>query len=310
LPDKVVSARIVSAEYTRGGLIDGTAVAKKIRARVADQVKALVARGVVPGLHVVLVGDDPASAAYVMSKGKASAEAGINGHTTRMPASTAQAELLNVVGKLNADPSVHGILVQMPLPKQIDPDSVIRCIDPRKDVDGFHPVNVGKLLIGDPDAFPPCTPFGVMWLLREYNVKTAGANVVVIGRSNIVGKPMAALLMQPGVDATVTVCHSRTRDLASHTRRADIVIAAAGRPAMLTGDMVMPGAVVIDVGINRVDDATAKKGYRLVGDVDFESVQPVASLITPVPGGVGPMTIAMLLHNTLRSAMRFADEKA
>jgi methylenetetrahydrofolate dehydrogenase (NADP+)/methenyltetrahydrofolate cyclohydrolase len=290
----------------RGEIIDGKLAAAKIRERVADQVRALVVKGTVPGLHVVLVGDDPASAAYVMSKGKASAEAGINGHTTRMPATTTQAELLTVVGRLNADPSVHGILVQMPLPKQIDPDAVIRCIDPRKDVDGFHPVNVGKLLIGDPDAFPPCTPFGVMWLLREYNVKTAGANVVIIGRSNIVGKPMASLLMQPGVDATVTICHSRTHDLAAHTRAADIVIAAVGKPAMLTGDMVRPGAVVIDVGINRVDDKNAPKGYRLVGDVDFASVQPVASLITPVPGGVGPMTIAMLLHNTVRSAERFA----
>jgi methylenetetrahydrofolate dehydrogenase (NADP+)/methenyltetrahydrofolate cyclohydrolase len=291
----------------RGGIIDGTAVAKKIRARVAEDVRKLVARGTVPGLHVVLVGDDPASAAYVMSKGKASAEAGINGITTRMPASTSQAELLTVVGRLNADPSVHGILVQMPLPKQIDPDSVIRCIDPRKDVDGFHPVNVGKLLIGDSTAFAPCTPSGVMILLREYGVKTAGANVVVIGRSNIVGKPMASLLMQPGVDATVTVCHSRTRDLANHTRQADVVIAAAGRPGMLTGDMVKGGAVVIDVGINRVDDASTPKGYRLVGDVDFNSVRNVASLVTPVPGGVGPMTIAMLLDNTLRSATRFAD---
>jgi methylenetetrahydrofolate dehydrogenase (NADP+)/methenyltetrahydrofolate cyclohydrolase len=299
-----------SGTKAAGGLIDGTAVAKKMRGRVAEQVKALVARGTVPGLHVVLVGDDPASAAYVMSKGKACAEAGINGHTTRMPASTSQAELLTVVGRLNADPSVHGILVQMPLPKQIDPDTVIRCIDPRKDVDGFHPVNVGKLLIGDADAFAPCTPAGVMILLKEYQVKTAGANVVVIGRSNIVGKPMASLLVQPGVDATVTICHSRTRNLAEHTRAADIVIAAVGRPGMLTGDMVRPGAVVIDVGINRVDDKAAAKGYRLVGDVDFESVKAVASLITPVPGGVGPMTIAMLLENTLRSATRFAEDGA
>jgi methylenetetrahydrofolate dehydrogenase (NADP+)/methenyltetrahydrofolate cyclohydrolase len=291
----------------RGAIIDGTAVAKRMRGRVAEQVRALVAKGTTPGLHVVLVGDDPASAAYVMSKGKACAEAGINGVTTRMPASTSEEELLAVVDKLNDDPAVHGILVQMPLPKQIDAEAVIHRIDSRKDVDGFHPVNVGKLLIGHPDAFAPCTPAGVMILLREYNVKTAGANVVVIGRSNIVGKPMSSLLMQPGVDATVTVCHSRTRDLAAHTRQADIVIAAVGRPAMLTGDMVKPGAVVIDVGINRVDDKSVPKGYRLVGDVNFESVQPVASLITPVPGGVGPMTIAMLLENTLRSATRFAE---
>jgi methylenetetrahydrofolate dehydrogenase (NADP+)/methenyltetrahydrofolate cyclohydrolase len=286
----------------RGGLIDGTAVAKKIRARVATRVKELAAKGVTPGLHVVLVGDDPASAAYVMSKGKACTEAGIRGETTRMPASTTEAELLAIVDRLNADPAVHGILVQMPLPKQIDAEEVIRRIDPRKDVDGFHPVNVGRLLIGDPAAFAPCTPAGVMILLREYNVPTAGANCVVIGRSNIVGKPMASLLVQPGIDATVTVCHSRTRDLASHTRNADIVIAAAGKPGMLKGDMVKAGAVVIDVGINRVEDKSVPKGYRLVGDVDFESVRAVASLVTPVPGGVGPMTIAMLLDNTLRAA--------
>jgi methylenetetrahydrofolate dehydrogenase (NADP+)/methenyltetrahydrofolate cyclohydrolase len=291
-------------------LIDGTAVAKKIRERVAVGVRALATTGVAPGLAVVLVGDDPASAAYVMSKGKACAEAGVLGDTIRMPASTMEAELLAVVDRLNADPRVHGILVQMPLPKQIDADEVIRRIDPRKDVDGFHPVNVGKLLIGDPDAFAPCTPAGVMLLLREYKVPTAGARCVVIGRSNIVGKPMAALLIQPGVDATVTICHSRTRDLASHTREADIVIAAAGKPGMLTGGMVKPGAVVIDVGINRVVDTSRAKGYRLVGDVDFESVRPVASLITPVPGGVGPMTIAMLLDNTLRAATRYAEARA
>jgi methylenetetrahydrofolate dehydrogenase (NADP+)/methenyltetrahydrofolate cyclohydrolase len=300
----------VAVESRRGVLIDGKASAMKIRERVAEDVRALAKRGVVPGLAVVLVGDDPASAAYVMSKGKACAEAGIAGDTTRMPASTTEAELLAVVDKLNADPAVHGILVQMPLPKQINADEVIRRIDPRKDVDGFHPVNVGKLLIGDPDAFTPCTPFGVMILLRDYKVRTVGARCVVIGRSNIVGKPMSALLVQPGVDATVTICHSRTRDLASHTREADIIVAAAGRPGILTGDMVKPGAVVIDVGINRVEDPSAAKGYRLVGDVDFESVRPVASLITPVPGGVGPMTIAMLLHNTLRSAIRFADATA
>jgi methylenetetrahydrofolate dehydrogenase (NADP+)/methenyltetrahydrofolate cyclohydrolase len=293
----------------RGALIDGTAVAKKIRARVATGVRALAARGVTPGLAVVLVGDDPASAAYVLSKGKACAEAGIAGDTTRMPASTTGAELLAVVDRLNADPNIHGILVQMPLPKQIDAEAVVRRIDPRKDVDGFHPVNVGRLLIGDADAVAPCTPSGVMLLLREYKVPTRGARCVVIGRSNIVGKPMAALLIQPGVDATVTICHSRTRDLAAHTREADIVIAAAGRPRMLTADMVKPGAVVIDVGINRVEDKAHARGYRLVGDVDFESVRPVASLITPVPGGVGPMTIAVLLDNTLRSATRYAEAR-
>jgi methylenetetrahydrofolate dehydrogenase (NADP+)/methenyltetrahydrofolate cyclohydrolase len=194
----------------------------------------------------------------------------------------------------------------MPLPRQIDADAIIRCIDPSKDVDGFHPMNVGRMLIGERDAFVPCTPAGVMELLREYHVQTAGAECVVVGRSNIVGKPMTALLMQPGTDATVTVCHSRSRNIADHTRRADIVIAAVGRPGLIRGDMIKPGAVVIDVGINRVDDRSDKRGYRLAGDVDFRSAREVASLITPVPGGVGPMTIAMLLDNTLRAAQRFA----
>ena len=304
----------------RGGIIDGTAVAKKIRARVAEDVKKLGKRGTVPGLPVVLVGDDPASAAYVMSKGKASEEAGINGRTTRMPASTSQAELLDVVGRLNADPSVHGILVQMPLPKQIDPDSVIRCIDPRKDVDGFHPVNVGKLLIGDPEAFAPCTPAGVMILLREYKVKTAGANVVVIGRSNIVGKPMAMLLLQE--NATVTICHSRTRDLASITNQADILIAAIGRPGFVRGEHIRDGGTVIDVGINNVSDldlvrqlfneeeiekrldAITRRGSTLVGDVHPAEVVKKAAAYTPVPGGVGLRTIAMLMRNTVEAAKR------
>jgi methylenetetrahydrofolate dehydrogenase (NADP+)/methenyltetrahydrofolate cyclohydrolase len=198
----------------------------------------------------------------------------------------------------------------MPLPKQIDAEVVLRLIDPAKDVDGFHPVNVGKMLIGDRDGFIPCTPAGVMVLLREYKVQTSGANCVVIGRSNIVGKPMAALLVQPGVDATVTVCHSRTRDIAAHARHADIVIAAAGRAGLVTGDMIKPGAVVVDVGMNRVSDSATAKGYRLVGDVDFESVRAMASLITPVPGGVGPMTIAMLLQNTLQAATRVAERAA
>jgi methylenetetrahydrofolate dehydrogenase (NADP+)/methenyltetrahydrofolate cyclohydrolase len=291
----------------RGALIDGKAVAAKVRQRVAEGVRALKGRGVTPGLTVVLVGDDPASAVYVSSKGKACEECGMTSDTIRMPATTTQAELVAVVQRLNRDAGVHGILVQMPLPKQIDSDTVLRHIDPAKDVDGFHPVNVGKLLIGDQDAFAPCTPAGVIVLLREYGVRTAGAHAVVIGRSNIVGKPMAALLVQPGVDATVTVCHSRTRDLVEHTKRADIVIAAVGRPGTVTGAMIRDGAVVIDVGINRVDDAAAPKGYRLVGDVDFESVAAKASLITPVPGGVGPMTIAMLLENTLHAAQRSAQ---
>jgi methylenetetrahydrofolate dehydrogenase (NADP+)/methenyltetrahydrofolate cyclohydrolase len=289
-------------------LIDGTALAKKIRAEVAAEVTALREKGIVPGLTVVLVGEDPASAVYVGAKEKASREAGMAGETIRLAATTTQAQLLALVEQLNQDDQVHGILVQMPLPKQIDPDTVIRHIRPDKDVDGFHPVNVGKLLIGHTDGFAPCTPSGVQRMLIEYGVETKGAEVVVIGRSTIVGKPMAALMMQsgPGADATVTVCHSRTRDLSSHTRRADILIVAAGRARMVTAEMVKPGAVVIDVGMNRIADATTKSGTRLVGDVDFDGVRQVARLITPVPGGVGPMTIAMLLRNTVRAAQRFA----
>ncbi len=291
---------------TRGALIDGVALAKKVRERVADETAALKARGMTPGLTVVLVGDDPASAVYVRSKGRASAEVGIHSDTITLPASTTEQELLALVDRLNADRTVHGILVQMPLPKHIDPDTVIRRISPEKDVDGFHPTNVGLLLTGSKECFAPCTPAGVMVMLRSYGVETRGANVVVIGRSNIVGKPMASLLIQSGADAdaTVTICHSRTRDLAEHTRRADIIIAAVGRANLVTADMVKPGAVVIDVGMNRVPDASAKRGYRLVGDVDFDGVKSVASLITPVPGGVGPMTIAMLLQNTARAASR------
>ncbi|HVA56855.1 MAG: bifunctional methylenetetrahydrofolate dehydrogenase/methenyltetrahydrofolate cyclohydrolase FolD [Gemmatimonadaceae bacterium] len=290
----------------RGGLIDGVALAKKIRARVAEEAASLAAQGTTPGLTVVLVGDDPASAVYVRTKGRACDEVGIRSDTIILPASTAEPELLALVDTLNADRSVHGILVQMPLPKHIDADAVIRRIDPEKDVDGFHPVNVGLLLAGSKEGFAPCTPAGVMAILRAYGVETRGADVVVIGRSNIVGKPMASLLVQAGADAdaTVTICHSRTRDLAGHVRRADIVIAAVGRARLVTADMVKPGAVVIDVGVNRVADASAPKGYRLVGDVDFEGVRQVASLITPVPGGVGPMTIAMLMQNTVRAAFR------
>ena len=287
-------------------LIDGSAVAKKVRDQVAIDVAELRSRGVIPGLTVVLVGDDPASAVYVGGKEKASREAGMAGETIRLPSTTTQGELLALIQQLNHDESVHGILVQMPLPKQIDPDTVIDHIDPAKDVDGFHPVNVGKLLIGDTDGFVPCTPAGVQLLLGEYGVRTKGANCVVIGRSTIVGKPMAALMMQSGplADATVTVCHSRTRDLADHTRRADILIAAVGRAQLVTAEMVKPGAVVIDVGMNRIVDPTSKSGTRLVGDVDFDAVRQVASLITPVPRGVGPMTIAMLLRNTVRAAQR------
>jgi methylenetetrahydrofolate dehydrogenase (NADP+) / methenyltetrahydrofolate cyclohydrolase len=302
-------AEVVGAPPGRGQIIDGRAIAARVRGRIAGEVKSLVATGVVPGLTVVLVGDDPASAVYVASKEKACIEAGMRGETIRMHATTTEQELLAVINRLNADANVHGILVQMPLPKQIDADAVLKRIDPVKDVDGFHAVNVGKMLIGDPLGFVPCTPAGVMELLREYRVNTVGAECVVIGRSNIVGKPMMALLVQPGADATVTVCHSRSRNIAEHLRRADIVIAAVGRPGMVTGDMLKPGAVVIDVGINRVADPSARNGYRLAGDVDFVSARDVASLITPVPGGVGPMTIAMLLNNTLRAAQLAAKRQ-
>jgi methylenetetrahydrofolate dehydrogenase (NADP+)/methenyltetrahydrofolate cyclohydrolase len=284
--------------------MDGVAVARRVRAEVAAEIAALAARGVTPGLAVVLVGDDPASAVYVSAKEKACLEVGIRSETTRLPATTSQAELLGILDRINGDPRVHGILVQMPLPSHVDAQAIVRRVRPDKDVDGFHPVNLGKLLAGSSDGFAPCTPAGVQLLLREYNVETRGAECVIVGRSNIVGRPLAALLMQPGAgaDATVTVCHTRTRDLAAHTRRADILVIAAGRPLMVTADMVKPGAVVVDVGVNRVADPERKSGARLVGDVDFEAVSRIASLITPVPGGVGPMTIAMLLTNTVRAA--------
>jgi methylenetetrahydrofolate dehydrogenase (NADP+)/methenyltetrahydrofolate cyclohydrolase len=285
-------------------LIDGRAIAKKVRAEVAERAKELAKRGVRPGLAVVLVGDDPASAIYVSAKGKATEEAGMHSLTVRLDADTSQEELLAQVDALNADPRIHGILVQMPLPKQIDPDKIIRAIDPAKDVDGFHPVNVGKMLKGERDGFIPCTPAGIQLLLKESGVKTPGKNCVVIGRSNIVGKPMAALMMQDRENAncTVTVCHRHTTDLRAHTLAADILIVAAGRPGIVTGEMVKRGAVVIDVGTNRVADPKVKGGTKLQGDVDFESVREVASKITPVPGGVGPMTIAMLMSNTVRAA--------
>jgi methylenetetrahydrofolate dehydrogenase (NADP+) / methenyltetrahydrofolate cyclohydrolase len=285
-------------------LIDGRAIAKKIRADVAERVKKLEERGVKPGLAVVLVGDDPASSVYVSAKGKATEEAGMYSLTIRLEADTSQSELLAHVETLNKDPRIHGILVQMPLPKQIDPDFIIRSIDPRKDVDGFHPINVGKMLVGERDGFIPCTPAGIQVLLKESGVSTPGKNCVIVGRSNIVGKPMAALMIQDNPDAncTVTVCHRHTVDLAEHTRAADILIVAAGRHGVVNGDMVKRGAVVIDVGTNRVKDEKSKTGTRLVGDVDFDSVKKVASKITPVPGGVGPMTIAMLMANTVRAA--------
>ena len=285
-----------------GTLIDGAVLADRIKTDVADRVAALASRGVTPGLSVVLVGDDPASAVYVGSKERTCIELGMRGETIRQPATISQNELIAIVDRLNDDLAVHGILVQMPLPKHIDADAIVRRIRPDKDVDGFHPVNVGKLWIGERDGFAPCTPAGVLYMLQASGVKTSGAECVIVGRSNIVGKPMAALMVQPGVDATVTMCHSRTRDLGDVTRRADILIVAAGRPEMITADMVKPGAVVIDVGVNRIPDASRKSGTRLVGDVDFDAVREVASLITPVPGGVGPMTISMLLSNTVRAA--------
>ena len=285
-------------------IIDGVAIAARVLARVAEETAALKAKGVTPGLTAVLVGDDPASAVYVSSKERACKTAGMHGQSLRLPAALPEADLLALIDRLNADPAVHGILVQMPLPKHIDAQRVIRRIAPAKDVDGFHPMNVGKLFTGDSDGFAPCTPAGVQVMLAEAGVETAGKEAVIIGRSNIVGKPMAALLIQSGkgADCTVTICHSRTKDLAAHTRRADILIAAVGRPEMVTAAMVKPGAVVIDVGINRVDDRSAPKGYRIVGDVKFDEVSAVASRISPVPGGVGRMTIAMLLSNTARAA--------
>ncbi len=285
-------------------IIDGRAIAKKVRADVAQRAIRLAERGVRPGLAVVLVGDDPASAVYTSSKSKAAEEAGMYSLNLRLPAETSEDDLLSRVDELNADAKIHGILVQMPLPKQINPDTVIRRIDPSKDVDGFHPVNVGKMLVGERDGFIPCTPAGIQVLLKESGVRTPGKNCVIIGRSNIVGKPMAVLLMQDNENAncTVTVCHRHTTDLRAHTLEADILIVAAGRPRIITGDMVKPGAVVIDVGTNRVSDPGAKGGSKLQGDVDFESVREVASKITPVPGGVGPMTIAMLMANTVRAA--------
>ncbi len=285
-------------------ILDGVAMGRAIRQEVGQDVARLLQAGIKPGLAVVLVGEDPASQVYVRSKGKACEEAGMHSVTIRLPVETAEAELLATIDRLNADPAIHGMLVQLPLPKRMNSDRVLRRIDPRKDVDGFHPENVGKLVTGDPTAFRPATPYGVQQMLIRSGIETKGAHAVIVGRSNIVGKPMANLLIQqgPGGDATVTVCHSRTRDLPSITRQADILIAAIGKAEFVTADMVRPGAVVIDVGINRVDDATREKGYRLCGDVAYGPVAAIASAITPVPGGVGPMTIAMLLKNTLQAA--------
>jgi methylenetetrahydrofolate dehydrogenase (NADP+)/methenyltetrahydrofolate cyclohydrolase len=288
-------------------IIDGAKLAAHVKVEVAAKVAALKARGITPGLSVVLVGDDPASAVYVGAKERTCNELGMHGETIRRPATISQEELLEIVDRLNADDRVHGILVQMPLPKHMNAEAVIRRIRPDKDVDGFHPINVGKLLIGEKDGFAPCTPAGVLYMLEACKVPTSGAHCVIVGRSNIVGKPMASLMIQPGVDSTVTICHSRTLDLATETRRADILIVAAGRANMVTPGMVKRGAVVIDVGMNRIPDATKKSGSRLVGDVAFEGVREVASRITPVPGGVGKMTIAMLMANTARAAEQLSQ---
>ena len=289
-------------------LIDGKAVAQKTYAESKAAIAELKSRGVTPGLAVVLIGDDPASRAYVRSKDKMCLELGMHSVKHELAATTTQAEVLALVQKLNADSAIHGILVQSPPPPQIDERAIIETIDPRKDVDGFHPTNVAKLALGDADGFVPCTPLGCQRLLIESGIETAGANVVVLGRSMIVGKPMALLLMNKGRggDATVTVAHSRTRNLAAVCAQADILIAAIGRPEFVRADFVKEGAVVIDVGINRVDSANSPKGYKIVGDVAFAEVAPKCRAITPVPGGVGPMTIAMLISNTIASCRRWS----
>jgi len=282
--------------------IDGKALAAKTRAEIAEQTAALKAKaGVTPGLAVILVGENPASISYVTAKEKACAEVGMASREIRLPASAPEADLLAEIDKLNKDPSIHGILVQLPLPKGFDEKRVIDAISPEKDVDGFTPVNAGRMLIGE-QCFLPCTPHGIIKLIEFAGLDVAGRHAVVIGRSNIVGKPVAALLARKEANATVTVCHTGTPDVAKFTRQADLVVVAAGRPGTLTGDMLKPGAVVIDVGVNRVPDPSSPRGYRLVGDADFESCAKVASAITPVPGGVGPMTITMLLWNTLEAA--------
>jgi len=287
-------------------LIDGKTIAQRVHEETKLRIAKLTACGQRPGLAVILVGDDPASRAYVRSKDKRAAELGLHSVKHELAATTTQAELIALVEKLNADPAVHGILVQSPLPAHIDESVVVLAIDPRKDVDGFHPVNVAKLALDDPSGFVPCTPLGCLRLLTESGITTAGANAVIVGRSMIVGKPMALLLMRRGLggDATVTVAHSRSRDLPEITRRADIVIAAIGRPHFLGADHIREGAVVIDVGINRVEAPETERGYRLVGDVDFDAVAERCAAITPVPGGVGPMTIAMLMANTVTACER------
>jgi len=301
-------ANPAAAQSSGARLIDGNAIGATMRAELAGEITALKKKGIVPGLAVVLVGDNPASQVYVRMKGKACEEAGLYHETIRLPKDTSEADLMSLIERLNANSKIHGILVQLPLPKPIDTNRALHRIDPRKDVDGFHPENVGKVAVGDPTGFRPATPYGVQQLLLRTGVETKGAHAVVVGRSNIVGRPMAALLLQdgPGGNATVTVCHSRTRNIEQYTLQGDILIVAIGKPEFVNGDMVKPGAVVIDVGVNRVDDPSRKQGYRLVGDVKFQEAKKVASAITPVPGGVGPMTITMLLYNTVQAARQWA----
>ena len=291
-------------------IIDGKKIAAEMRAELKNDIAALAKRKVTPGLAVVLVGDDPASHVYVRMKDKACQDLGIASFQHRLPANTTERRLLNLVKKLNGDAKIHGILVQLPLPKHIDENKVLNAIDPAKDVDGFHPVNVGKMLVGEP-GFLPCTPHGCQEMLLRAGYDPSGKHVVIVGRSNIVGKPVAAILMQkaPGANATVTVCHSRTKNMSSITKQADILIAAIGVPEFIKSRMVKPGAIVLDVGVNRIVDKTKKSGYRLVGDVDFGPVSKKARAISPVPGGVGPMTITMLLKNTVESATRTLGKK-
>ncbi|MDR0909641.1 MAG: bifunctional 5,10-methylene-tetrahydrofolate dehydrogenase/5,10-methylene-tetrahydrofolate cyclohydrolase [Spirochaetaceae bacterium] len=280
-------------------IIDGKAIALKTRLDAAEKAKRL---SVMPTLAVVLVGENPASLSYVTGKEKALSEAGMGSRDIRLPADTTEDALLKLIADLNADATVHGILVQLPLPRHINEEHIIEAIDPKKDVDGFHPVNMGKLVLGE-DCFIPCTPHGIVVLLKEIGIETKGKHAVIVGRSNIVGKPLLNLLIRKNINATVTLCHTGTQNLPSYTRQADILIAAAGSPGLISGDMIKEGAVVIDVGVNRVEDATAKKGFRLKGDVLFDEAVEKASYITPVPGGVGPMTIAMLLQNVVQAAI-------
>ena len=284
-------------------IIDGKQIAADVRAEVAQKVSELKEKGIVPCLAVILVGENPASVSYVTGKRKALAEVGMDDRSIQLPESTSEEDLLKLIGELNADSSVHGILVQLPLPKHINEDKVIMAIDPSKDVDGFHPVSVGNLMIGRP-GFLPCTPHGIIVLLKKMGIETSGKHAVVIGRSNIVGKPVSILLARKDVNCTVTMCHTGTKDMGAITRQADIIVVASGHPHTLTADMVSDGAVIIDVGVNRIPDASKKSGFRLIGDCDFDDLVEKASYITPVPGGVGPMTIAMLMQNTLEAAER------